>query len=142
MRGTPEYEVWAAMVQRCTNIRNARYADYGGRGIRVCDSWRSSFTYFISDMGLRPSSYHSVERRDNDKGYEPGNCYWGTADDQNNNTRRNCLIEMDGVTKNVTQWCRDLNLSYRTVKARLVQHGWDPVRALSTKTKSGFKELA
>jgi hypothetical protein len=76
------------MNQRCTNPRNKRYADYGGRGIQVCDRWRTSFAAFLEDMGRRPSPEHSIDRYPNNDGnYEPGNCRWATAKQQRANRR-------------------------------------------------------
>ena len=83
---TPEHGVWAGMWQRCTNPKHKSYEGYGARGITVCDRWKS-FENFYADMGERPSKNLSIERRDNDKGYEPGNCYWATWKEQNLNKR-------------------------------------------------------
>lgn len=84
----PEYPCWSAMRQRCHNWRNVDYHNYGGRGITVCDRWFESFDAFLEDMGPRPSPKHSIERMDNDGNYEPGNCKWATASEQNSNQRR------------------------------------------------------
>lgn len=83
----PEYWIWQAMKQRCRNHRHKHYADYGGRGIRVCARWAASFAAFISDVGPRPSSRHSIDRVDNDGNYEPGNCKWSTSSEQARNRR-------------------------------------------------------
>jgi hypothetical protein len=86
MFGVPEYHSWSGMIQRCTNPGNPSYANYGGRGITVCERWRS-FKDFLLDMGRRPKGT-SIDRIDNDGSYEPGNCRWATRTVQNSNKRR------------------------------------------------------
>ncbi len=83
---SPEYRSWRAMIQRCTNPTNNRYSNYGGRGITVCPRWRDSFEHFLSDMGLRPNG-QTLDRLNSDGNYEPGNCRWATASEQNRNRR-------------------------------------------------------
>lgn len=73
------------MRQRCENPNNSRYADYGGRGIRVCKRW-ADFRNFIADMGKKPEG-SSLDRRNNDGDYKPSNCRWATAKQQANNRR-------------------------------------------------------
>lgn len=82
---TSEYDIWAAMIQRTTNPSNQRYADYGGRGIGVCDRWRK-FENFLADMGPRPAGM-SLDRVDNDSRYSPENCKWASAVEQRRNRR-------------------------------------------------------
>jgi hypothetical protein len=86
-RRKPEYAIWIAMRDRCKNKKNAAYAYYGGRGIRVCESWDNGFSAFISDMGPRPSPKHLIERVNNDGNYEPSNCVWATRSQQMKNRR-------------------------------------------------------
>lgn len=67
------------MLRRCDNPKQQSYPYYGGRGITVCERWRSSFQNFLSDMGARPSRRHSIDRKNNDGHYEPSNCQVGDA---------------------------------------------------------------
>lgn len=80
-RRTPEYMAWNSMISRCSNPRHQGFHNYGGRGIRVCDRWRS-FSVFLADMGTRPSPQHSIDRINNDGNYEPANCRWATGSEQ------------------------------------------------------------
>lgn len=74
----PEYKCWWNMIDRCHNENNLLFRWYGARGISVCDRWRMSFSSFLSDIGRRPSKAHSIDRKNNDGNYEPGNCRWAT----------------------------------------------------------------
>jgi hypothetical protein len=81
---TTEYRIWKGIIQRCTNPQVRAWPRYGGRGITVCDRWRSSFENFLADMGARPPG-RSIDRIDNDGNYEPTNCRWATAVEQRAN---------------------------------------------------------
>ena len=74
------------MNARCSNPNNARYSCYGGRGITVCVEWLHNFKQFIADMGDRPEG-HTLDRKNNDKGYSPSNCKWSTSKEQASNRR-------------------------------------------------------
>lgn len=81
----PLYSTWASMVSRCINPKDEGRRYYFDRGIRVCARWRHDFPSFLVDMGPRPSPRHSLDRIDNDGDYEPGNCRWATASQQQQN---------------------------------------------------------
>jgi hypothetical protein len=126
----PEYKVWGSMVQRCTNPRNDAYHNYGGRGIGVCARWRDSFDAFYEDMGPRPSTKHSIERRKNDRGYEPDNCEWATKQQQSRNTRQNRFITHNGETLTATDWERRLGMPRGRLLMRLWS-GWTELEAIT-----------
>jgi hypothetical protein len=127
--GSKEHFVWLSMIRRCTNPRQRSYERYGGRGIRVCDRWRRSFEAFLSDMGHCPPGL-TLERMDNEKGYQPDNCRWATWIDQANNTRASRIIEFGGRRQTVTQWAREIGIKPRTLHRRITR-GMSIERALT-----------
>lgn len=118
-----EYTSWLAMKRRCTDPNDKRYHDYGGRGIVICNQWLNSYETFLNDMGRAPSSDHSLDRVNVNGNYNPSNCKWSTAIEQQNNMRSNVLITHNDKTKTLAQWCRYLGLKYGTVSTRL-SRGW------------------
>jgi hypothetical protein len=135
---TSIYGTWRAIVQRCTDHNCKSFPRYGGRGITVCDRWRESFENFLADMGDRPSPRHSIDREDNSKGYEPGNCRWATPEEQGRNKRSNRMITVDGVTRCVVEWSEASGISRKAITSRLAR-GWSEKDAVTVPVDHRFK---
>lgn len=129
----PEYGVWQSMRRRCGDPADMAFANYGGRGIVVCERWRESLPAFLEDMGSRPTSDHEIDRIDNDRGYEPGNCRWVTRHVQSRNRSDNRNITHDGVTMCLTDWAARTGLARECIAGRL-DHGWPVEAALTAPT--------
>lgn len=126
----PIYSTWANMVQRCTNPNNTHYDRYGGRGISVCERWRS-FTLFLEDMGTTWKEGLTLDRWPNRNGnYEPENCRWATRRQQCRNTSFNHLFTLNGETLCLQEWADRLGVSYVCILWRL-KRGWTVERALT-----------
>lgn len=117
---TAEWLSWHAMRRRCDDARSPAFRDYGGRGITVCERWRS-FEAFLADMGRRPSAAHSIDRINNDGNYEPGNCRWATQTEQSRNQRSNRMSTHNGQTKCTAEWAEASGIAYSTLKSRLLR---------------------
>lgn len=121
--GAAIYAVWRGMLSRCGNTESASYPRYGGRGISVCERWKC-FEVFFEDFGkCRPSPRHSIDRIDNDGGYEPGNVRWALPVVQQNNRSNNVTIEFEGVRLSTTQWARRVGITGAALAWRIA-NGW------------------
>ena len=117
-----EYMAWRNMRNRCSNPKATHYAEYGGRGIRVCEHW-SVYVNFLADMGRKPTPVHTLERIDNNRGYEPGNCTWATRKEQRANRRDSRFYEFRGerlCLKDIADLC---GLKRQTLEHRM-RAGW------------------
>ena len=121
------------MRDRCNNPNEPSFHRYGGRGIKVCERWNSSFENFLADMGERPDGM-TIDRADNDGDYEPGNCKWATRKEQSWNTRRNRYFELNGENLIMSEWARRLGTSTDTIDMRL-KSGWPLEKALTQKVR-------
>lgn len=132
MASTKEYRSWVEIKRRCCNRSCREYKWYGGRGITVCDEWRESFKAFFDYVGPMPGSDYSIDRIDNDRGYEPGNVRWATPHEQSRNKRSNHKLTVNGVTKIVTDWAREIGISTALIYHRMSRRGWTAEQALFT----------
>lgn len=128
---TPSYLSWAAMKSRCYNKKTKAYKYYGGRGIKVCDRWLSSFENFLEDMGERPKNM-ILERINNNKGYYKNNCKWATWEEQANNRRGNKIINYNGLSLTLPQWARKLHIHKSTLNNRINVSNWSIQKAFTT----------
>ena len=131
--GTPLYNAWLAMRARCNNQDNENYEDYGGRGITVCDDWNNDYISFKEwSLNHNYAEGLSIDRIDNNDGYCPDNCRWTSMKVQANNRRNNVIYSMNGETHTLSEWCDIVNLPYKTVIARINDHGWPFEQAITT----------
>lgn len=117
------------MLSRCTCATDTNYRHYGGRGIRVCERWATSYEAFLSDMGPRPPGM-TIERNDSNGDYEPANCRWATQKEQKRNTSRNVFLEFNGKRQAMSAWEEELGFARGLIRNRL-KRGWSVARALS-----------
>ena len=118
---TTEYIAWAGMVERCYRKNSIGYANYGGRGIAVCDRWRKSFETFLEDMGKKPSWAESIDRIDNDRGYEPENCRWTVRRVQNRNKRDCRMLRVGDFFGCIVEASERFGISEQTLASRLAR---------------------
>lgn len=134
MTGSPEYRSWFSAKMRCTNPSNNRWADYGGRGVRMCDEWLNDFPAFVAHIGPRPSLQHTLDRIDVNGHYEPGNVRWATRKQQANNCRSNVRLTFRGETKPLQEWADLLGMRATMIALRISRYGWSVERALTQPT--------
>lgn len=128
MSKTKIYTKWKSMLQRCNNEKDPRYKDYGGRGISVCQRWHD-FMNFYEDMKDGYSDDLSLERIDNDAGYEKGNCKWATHLEQQQNKQTTRYVTLNGITASAAEWARISGIKTTTLIGRL-NLGWSVEEAV------------
>lgn len=128
--GMHEYAIWGNMLYRCNTDTSPLYSNYGGRGIEVCLSWHN-YNAFISDMGLRPSSAHSIDRIDVNGNYCKENCRWATKKQQSRNRTNSQYVHIDGKKLQVDDYCELYSVSKHAIKNR-IRRGWSNEKIIST----------
>ncbi len=132
----PLYGVWSSLRKRCENPACASYANYGGRGIRVCEEWQDFAIFFEWAIGAGWQFGLEIDRIDNDGNYEPGNCRFVTTTANQRNKRDNHLVTAFGETKILIEWSEDPRcaIGYCTLVNRL-RAGWPPEQAIALPPK-------
>jgi hypothetical protein len=131
MSDTRLHSIWVGIKSRCNNIHNPRYHRYGGRGIKVCDEWNNDFISFYEwsiNNGYQDDL--TIDRIDNDKGYEPSNCRWVDMKTQCRNRETNINITIGKSTRTLTEWCEIFNLDTRVIFARYNRNGFIGINEL------------
>ena len=130
MYGTPTHKSWISMKQRCDNKNNASYRWYGGRGISYAPKWKT-FEGFYEDMGDRPKGT-SLDRKKSNENYSKSNCCWSDWSSQANNRSNNKIVCYKGRKQTLANWCRELDINYKVVSARMCKSKWTVEQAFET----------
>ena len=128
--GTRLYRIWRGMKTRCSLKEDKHYADYGGRGISVCQEWQQSYELFRDwalENGYRDDL--SIDRINNDGNYCPENCRWATLSQQSRNRRSNVYYELHGRRLTVSDWAEQSGIKAKTIRERL-RRGWELEKAI------------
>ena len=121
---------WRAMKARCYRDDQPYTERYKELGIVVCDEWLASFEAFACHVGPRPTPAHSIERKENNGNYEPGNVRWATAKEQGRNKSNNRRFEFRGESLTIGEWAERTGISFRTLQSRICTRGWTIEKSL------------
>lgn len=133
-----EYRSWGQMKARCYNKNHHAYMRYGGRGILVCDRWRTSYSHFLADMGRKPNKTYSLDRLSPNGNYEPSNCRWASYNEQAT-TRRNSKPNVGVIfDRNTKTWRASLTFKGVRVLHKRFKRYED---AISARQKANEKYL-
>ena len=127
------YHIWQGIKRRCLNKNEDKYAQYGGRGIKICDEWKNNSSNFIKwalNNGYEDNL--TIDRIDVDGNYEPSNCRWVTMKEQSINRRNTVKITYNNQTFSLVEWCNFLNLDYRKIYLRIYRNKWSIEKAFNT----------
>lgn len=123
--------IWRKMKKRCSDLNSSGYHNYGGRGITICEEWKIFANFYEWSIASGYAEGLTIERIDNDGNYCPENCKWVTRREQANNRRTNRPITFNGVTKNLCQWARDLEITRGSLGQRIDKYHWSLEDALT-----------
>lgn len=132
------HRIWGGIIQRTKNQNDPNYADYGERGITVCDEWLTFETFYLWAIQNGYAEGLTIDRIDNDKGYSPENCQWVTRKAQSYNRRSNHLLEYKGESKTIEEWAALFGMKRTTLTQRL-KLGWSVEKALETPIRKKTK---
>ena len=135
-RRTRLYNIWRGMKKRCRNANDPFFADYGGRGISICNEWEHNFQLFYDwAMANGYKENLTIDRIDNEKGYCPENCRWATMKIQSRNRRGNHLLTFRGITRPIQEWAEIMGIPHTALRKRL-KYGWSVEDALTKPIKN------
>ena len=118
------YKIWEHMKYRCNNPNCSSYADYGGRGIKVCDEWQDYIPFSEWALASGYEDSLTIDRVDVDGNYEPSNCRWATRKEQQNNLRCTIFVEYNGEKKSLSEWSEITGITKQALAYR-IKAGWD-----------------
>jgi hypothetical protein len=124
------YTIWQGMKERCEKPSQKMYCYYGGKGIKVCESWKNYEEFKKWAMANGYAENLTIDRIDESGNYEPSNCRWVTQTEQVRNNSHNVVIEINGVKKCLSEWCEIYNMPYKTVISR-IRRDWEPKKAIT-----------
>ena len=130
--GESIYRVWGSMIQRCCNPRNEHYNHYGARGITICPQWYEFEQFYGWALGAGYNKGLTIERKNNNEGYNPSNCIWTSKLRQANNRRSNRRIEYKGESHTLADWGRITRIKDTILWKRIFQRKWSIERSLTT----------
>jgi hypothetical protein len=134
MTNSPEFCIWQGIINRCENKNVESYVRYGAQGVSVHPPWRNDFMAFYSHVGPRPSPHHSIDRINNDRGYEPGNVRWADPETQANNRRNTRWLVYRGERMALSRAVRLAGSVIHREAAwiRIARCGWSVEAAVET----------
>lgn len=131
MTGTRLHRIWKLMHRRCYNLSDPKYPQYGGRGIHICEEWKTDFLafyYWSTTNGYADNL--SIDRIDVNGPYSPDNCRWATNRIQSNNRTTNVILEYHGIVHTAEEWACITGIPGNTIRAR-IERGWSVEQAIT-----------